>query len=75
MQRLMDGCATTGHMLAAGLSAYEELAGPNVPVTSGFQVRDDCVRPSRLWHFHESSHLCTAYWPRMPRSIVSAVHT
>ncbi len=38
MQRLMDGCATTGHMLAAGLAAYEELPGPNVPVTSGYQV-------------------------------------
>ncbi|KAK9860346.1 hypothetical protein WJX84_005539 [Apatococcus fuscideae] len=38
MQRLMDGCATTDHMLAAGLAAYEELPGPNVPVTSGYQA-------------------------------------
>lgn len=42
MQRLMDGCATTDHMLAAGLSAYEELPGPNVPVTSGYQVQYLC---------------------------------
>lgn len=43
MQRLMDGCATTDHMLAAGLAAYEELPGPNVPVTSGYQVQSPCL--------------------------------
>ena len=39
LQRSMDGCRTTDHMLAAGLAAYDELDGLNVPVPGGFQVR------------------------------------
>ncbi len=38
LQRSMDGCHTTGHMLAQGLAAYDELDGLNCPVPGGFQV-------------------------------------
>lgn len=66
MQRLMDGCATTDHMLAAGLSAYEELPGPNVPVTSGYQVRRlyntipavQQARPSWTAYVAMAEHCC-----------------
>lgn len=40
LQRSIDGCSTTDDMLAAGLAAYDELDGLNVPVSCGFQVRD-----------------------------------
>ena len=38
LQRSMDGCHTTGHMVAQGLAAYDELDGFNCPVPGGFQV-------------------------------------
>ncbi len=33
LHRSMDGCRTTGDMLAEGLAVYDELDGLNVPVS------------------------------------------
>jgi hypothetical protein len=38
LQRSIDGCHTTGHMLAQGLAVYDELDGLNCPVPGGFQA-------------------------------------
>ena len=39
LQRAIDGCHTTDEMSSAGLAAYSELKGPNMPLSCGYSVR------------------------------------
>jgi hypothetical protein len=39
LQRAIDGCHTTDEMSSAGLAAYSELKGPNMPLSCGYTVR------------------------------------
>ncbi|CAL5227355.1 g10303 [Coccomyxa viridis] len=36
LQRAIDGCRTTDEMSSAGLAAYSELKGPNMPLSCGY---------------------------------------
>ena len=38
LQRAIDGCHTTDEMSSAGLAAYSELEGPNMPLSCGYTV-------------------------------------
>ena len=38
LQRAIDGCHTTDEMSSAGLAAYSELKGPNMPLSCGYSV-------------------------------------
>ena len=38
LQRAIDGCRTTDEMSSAGLAAYSELKGPNMPLSCGYSV-------------------------------------
>lgn len=42
LQRAIDGCHTTDEMSSAGLAAYSELKGPNMPLSCGYSVRPPC---------------------------------
>ena len=45
LQRAIDGCHTTDEMNVVAEAAYEELPGPNVPPTCGYQV---CTGPAAV---------------------------
>ena len=45
LQRAIDGCHTTDEMSSAGLAAYSELKGPNMPLSCGYSVSSTSTAP------------------------------
>lgn len=44
LQRAIDGCHTTDEMSSAGLAAYSELKGPNMPLPCGYTVSSQAFK-------------------------------
>ena len=79
LQRAIDGCHTTDEMSSAGLAAYSELKGPNMPLSCGYSVSNPF--PCTLYA-HDKGSVCrhiykTAYselkGPNTPLSCGSSV--